>query len=167
MVYTGGAHVMPDQERTTERETEPSIPTLDDLSWRHFRLGWGLLCVSVAFGLVLDSLHAFKVGFYLDVGAETRRLMWTLAHAHGIGLGLLHLGQGATLRCGLLASASERLRRGSACLVWASALIPLGFFLGGLGTHDADPSIGVFLVPAGGLVLLAGVVSVAVEIFRA
>ena len=46
-----------------------------------------------ALGLLLESLHGFKVRAYLDVTNETRRLMWTLAHAHGtvLGLGLLAL----------------------------------------------------------------------------
>jgi len=35
-------------------------------------------------------------------------------------------------------------------------LLPLGFFLGGFFTHGGDPGIGVFLVPAGELLLIAG-----------
>jgi hypothetical protein len=140
-------------------------PVLDELARRHFRFGWILLCTFVALGAVLDSLHAFKIGFYLDVGAETRRFMWTLAHAHGLGLGLLHIGYGATLRSGML-RAGDRLRRASACLAWAAVLIPTGFFLGGIAARGADPSLGVFLVPAGGLLLLAGVLGVTAELGR-
>ena len=140
--------------------------TLEELTRRHFRFGWVLLCVFVAFGALLDFMHAFKSGLYLDVGSETRRLMWTLAHAHGLGLGLLHLATGATLRAGMFAAASARLRLGSACLVWASVLIPTGFLLGGIAPQNADPSIGVFLVPVGGLVLLTGVFSTTAELFH-
>ena len=35
-------------------------------------------------GLVLETLHGFKIGAYLDVSNETRRLMWRLAHVHGL-----------------------------------------------------------------------------------
>jgi hypothetical protein len=155
------AHVM------TETTTAAAAPTLQQLTVRHFRFGWGALCTFVLLGAVLDSLHAFKIGFYLDVGAETRRFMWTLAHAHGLGFGLLHLGQAATLRADFWRAASVRLRLASSCLIWASVLMPLGFFLGGIATHGSDPSIGVFLVPIGGLVLLVAVTSTALEVFQA
>src|SRR3954454_16279115 len=97
--------------------------TLEDLVRRHFRFGGMLLSVFVAFGAVLDTMHAFKIGLYLDVGNETRRFMWTLAHAHGLGLGILHVALGATFRAGMVSDLSQRLRRGSACLVWAAVLI--------------------------------------------
>src|SRR5438132_2421685 len=58
---------------------------------RHLRFGWWSLLAFATFGLVLESLHGFKVGAYLDVSNETRRLMWTLAHAHGSLLGLAHV----------------------------------------------------------------------------
>lgn len=158
--------------RLTERAitataVSSSAPSLEQLRTRHLRFGWASLCTFVALGVVLDSLHAFKVGFYLDVGAETRRFMWTLAHAHGLGFGVLHLIQASLLRADAFPSASARLRLASACLVWASILMPLGFFLGGIATHGGDPSIGVFLVPAGGLVLLSAVGLSALEAFRA
>ena len=59
---------------------------------RHLRFGWWSLATFGLLGLVLETLHGFKVGAYLDVSNETRRLMWTLAHAHGTLLGLVHLG---------------------------------------------------------------------------
>ena len=67
------------------------------LAQRHFRWGWWCLLVFVGLGVVLETLHAFKVPSYLNVGNETRRLMWTLAHAHGTLLALVHLAFGATL----------------------------------------------------------------------
>src|ERR1041384_1548243 len=53
------------------------------LAQRHFRWGWWCLLLFVGLGVVLETMHAFKVSSYLNVGNETRRLMWTLAHAHG------------------------------------------------------------------------------------
>lgn len=50
---------------------------------RHLRFGWWSLLFFLTFGLGLETLHGLKVGWYLDVENETRRLMWTLAHAHG------------------------------------------------------------------------------------
>jgi hypothetical protein len=152
---------------TTAPREALAAPSIDQLALRHFRFGWGALCLFVALGVVLDGLHAFKIGFYLDVGTETRRFMWTLAHAHGLGLGLLHVALAATLRAQLFQGATSRLRFASASLTWASVLMPLGFFLGGIAAHGSDPSIGVFLVPVGGLVLLAAVASTAFELFRA
>ena len=58
----------------------------------HLRSAWLGLLVFVTFGIALELLHAFKSEAYLGVHNETRRLMWTLAHAHGVGLSLVHLG---------------------------------------------------------------------------
>ena len=57
-----------------------------------------LLDAFAILGLTLEGLHGFKVRFYLDTSNETRRLMWTLAHAHGIGLALVHIVFGLMLR---------------------------------------------------------------------
>src|SRR5207245_9394239 len=65
---------------------------------RHLRIGWWSLLVFATLGLVLESLHGFKVRAYLDVSNETRRLMWTLAHAHGTLLGVVNVLFGLTLR---------------------------------------------------------------------
>ena len=55
-----------------------------ELAVRHLRFGWASLFVFATLGVGLELLHGFKVGLYLDVGNETRRLLWTLAHAHGV-----------------------------------------------------------------------------------
>ena len=52
-------------------------------SRRHVRFGWWSLLLFTTFGLILEVFHGFKVRAYLDLSTETRRLMWTLAHAHG------------------------------------------------------------------------------------
>ncbi|MFQ5492069.1 MAG: hypothetical protein ACE5GE_15235, partial [Phycisphaerae bacterium] len=61
------------------------------LARRHLCFGWWSLLLFVAMGLVLESLHGFKVRFYLDVDNQTRRLMWTLCHAHGTLLAVIHI----------------------------------------------------------------------------
>src|SRR5882757_6559314 len=69
---------------------------------RHLRFGWWTLLIFLTAGLALEALHGLKIGAYLNVSNETRRLMWTLAHAHGTLLGLVHLGFAATIRFGPL-----------------------------------------------------------------
>jgi hypothetical protein len=127
------------------------------------RTGWIALLVFVTLGTVLEALHAFKSGAYLGVGNETRRLMWTLAHAHGIGLALVHLGFGATLRA-LFVDVQPRLSTASRLLTWSTVLLPGGFFLGGIGTYGGDPGLGIFLVPVGALLLWIAVLLTAMTL---
>ena len=129
-------------------------PTL--LMKRHLRFGWWTLLLFLTLGLILEALHGFKAPLYLNVSNETRRLMWTLAHAHGTLLGLLHLAFASTVR--LLPEWAARERgAASVCLRAATWLMPGGFFLGGMFIHAGDPGLGILLVPAGGLFLFAAV----------
>ena len=116
----------------------------------HLRVGAAALFGFAALGVVLESLHAFKAPWYLGVAGETRRFLFTLAHAHGIGLGLVNLGLAAALPLlpGRLPAAA------SACLVAGTLLIPAGFFAGGLYAHGSDPGLGALLVPPGALLVL-------------
>lgn len=143
--------------------TEPAES--EALRRRHLRLGWTALLVFTTLGLTLEALHAFKSPAYLGVGQETRRLMWTLAHAHGIGLSLLQIAFGATVSH-LSAARAPRLLRASTLLTAASWLLPLGFFLGGIATYDGDPGVGVLLAPIGGALLWVAVLLVAIEASR-
>ena len=127
-----------------------------DYARRHLRFGWWSLLVFLALGLVLEILHGFKVGFYLDVANSTRRLMWTLAHAHGALLGLIHLVFGLSLRAAAVGDPA-RLGLLSRALVGASILLPGGFFLGGVTFYAGDPGVGVALVPVGAVLLLLAV----------
>jgi hypothetical protein len=122
---------------------------------RHLRFGWYALLGFASLGALLEVLHAFKAGFYLDVGSETRRLMWRLAHAHGVLLGLVQLGFAFTLPHAA-EDARRRLECASACLIAAGSLLPLGFFLGGVFATGGDPGLPVLLVPLGIPLLLAG-----------
>lgn len=128
--------------------------TPERLAARHLRLGWLCLLVFLAVGICLEALHGLKVAAYLDLQHAVRRHMWTLAHAHGALLGLLHLGLAATLRAAPALATSRKGQVGARCLTAASALLPLGFFLGGLWHHAGDPGLGVLLVPLGGALLV-------------
>ncbi len=120
------------------------------------QFGWWSLLAFLALGFALEAMHGLKLGFYLDVSNDTRRFLWTLAHAHGALISILHLV------FGLFAAHHDRwpaksLTLASRCLVGAGVLMPLGFFLGGVVVYGGDPSPGIFLVPLGGALLLAAV----------
>ena len=127
---------------------------------RHLRLGWWSLLVFATGGLVLESFHGFKVRAYLDVSNETRRLMWTLAHAHGTLLAVLNVLFGLSLRVApeLTPSKPQRVSR---LLAGATVLVPAGFFLGGVTFYAGDPGVGVLLLPVGALLLLIAIVLIA------
>jgi hypothetical protein len=131
---------------------------------RHLRLGWWMLLFFLSLGIVLEALHGFKVGWYLDVANETRRHLWTLAHAHGTLLGLVHIAFAATLA--MHATGPGRWRPASICLRAAAVLLPGGFFLGGFGMEAGDPGLGILLVPAGAVALFCGVVLVVAALAR-
>ena len=130
------------------------VDTAEALVRRHLRIGYVGLAVFVALGGVLEALHGFKVGFYLDVDNETRRLMWRLAHAHGTLLSLLHVAYALTLK----AAPGAARPLASSLLTAALVLVAGGFFLGGVSVHGGDPSLGVLLVPAGFVALVVSVV---------
>jgi hypothetical protein len=134
--------------------------TTTDYSDRHLRLGWWWLLVFAGLGLILETLHGFKVGAYLNVSNETRRLMWRLAHAHGTLLGAVNILFGLTLRSGI-GSTFRDPRTISWSLISASTLLPVGFFLGGVQFYAGDPGLGVLVVPIGAVMLLAALFLIA------
>jgi hypothetical protein len=121
------------------------------LAHRHLKTGWWSVFVFAGLGLTLETLHGFKVGAYLDVSNETRRLMWTLAHAHGTLLGLVHIAYAVSLPS--LSGANHALI--SRALTLAGVCLPTGFFLGGVQFYAGDPGFGVLLVPVGAVLLLS------------
>ncbi len=125
---------------------------------KHLRFGWRALALFLTLGVVLESLHGFKVGWYLDVSNDTRRLMFRLAHAHGTLLALVNIAAGLTLRA---VNGFQLSRGASPALVWGSILLPMGFLLGGIVTHEGDPGLGIVLVPVGALLLMYAVFSAA------
>jgi hypothetical protein len=110
--------------------------------------------VFATLGLVLESLHGFKVRAYLDVSNETRRLMWTLAHAHGTGLSVVNIVFGLSVRV-VPELMLRRQHLVSPALIGATVLMPAAFFLGGIAFYGGDPGIGVLILPVGALLLLA------------
>jgi hypothetical protein len=127
---------------------------------RHLRFGWWSLLVFVTFGLVLETLHGFKLDLYLNMSNETRRLLWTLAHAHGTALAIVNILFGLALE----RAAIPRLPHVavvSTSLVAASLLLPGGFFLGGVTYYEGDPGLGILLVPPGAVLLIAALFLIA------
>lgn len=115
--------------------------------------GWGAIGLFLLLGMLLELLHLIKAPFYVE--ASIRRELWTLAHAHGTLLGLVNLAFAAT---GMRCLDSEAARARASLLLRAGAtLLPVGFFLGGIANAEGDPSLFILLVPAGALLLLAGV----------
>ena len=135
-----------------DRRTGPAV----DYAGRHLRFGWWSLLAFLCLGFVLELLHGFKAGFYLDVTNEARRLTWTLAHAHGALLGLVHVAWALCLRAFPDLEAGDP-RTVSRCLVGASVLLPGGFFAGGVQLYGGDPGLGIAAVPVGAACLGIGV----------
>lgn len=132
-------------------------------SIRHLRFGWWALAIYICLGIGLETMHGFKIGWYLDVGNEVRRLMFTLGHFHGTMLSLVNIAAGLTIRAvdGCRVSASV-----SWSLIMAAILVPGGFLLGGFLPYDGDPGTGIWLVPLGALLMLYGVIGFALGLVR-
>ena len=137
-----------------------SAGTPSDPAGLHLRAGWWLVVVFVGLGILLEALHGLKIRYYLDVANETRRLLWTLAHAHGVLLGVLNLALAVCLRT-FPELARQDLSLASRCLLAASLLLPAGFWLGGLVVYAGDPGLGIVLVPVGGVLLFVSVLGIA------
>jgi hypothetical protein len=132
----------------------------------HVRLGWWTLLVFIVLGSLLEAFHGFKVQWYLAVTNETRRHLWTLAHAHGTLLALVNIAFGLTLRARPRVAAAPRALASRALFV-ATALLPGGFFLGGSMIYAGDPGLGVLLVPLGAALLALAVFLTAREVAKA
>jgi hypothetical protein len=81
-------------------------------------------------------------------------------------LGLVHVAFAASLPSFRLDAA--RLRLASSSLVFASILLPGGFFLAGIRFYAGDPGLGIVLVPVGAVLLLltAGLAALSVDVNR-
>jgi hypothetical protein len=144
--------------KTEPRPTPSPVATNDEhaeIIRRHLKVGWWGLLLFLTFGIVLEAMHGFKISYYLGVTNQTRRLMWTLAHAHGTLLALINLALAATTR--LLNLPSKQRKLASTLLVSATILMPGGFFLGGLKFYAGDPGFGILLLPLGALFLFTAV----------
>ena len=141
-----------------------------ELVMRHLKIGWMGLLIFLTLGILLETLHGLKLDVYLDVRNSTRRLMWTLAHAHGTLFALIHLAFAFSLtvlgdKNGKLLPAAS-FRTISRCLTGAITFLPLGFLLGGIWVFDGDPGPGIFLVPIGAILLLIGVVRMVIMLAK-
>ena len=114
--------------------------------------------IFLSLGGGLEALHGFKIGWYVDVGNDMRRLMFTLAHAHGTALALVNIAAGLTARRFDNLDFSSSV---TASLIWAGILFPLGFILGGVVTYGGDPGLGIWLVPVAAILLFYSVLSIA------
>ena len=130
---------------------------------RNLRFGWWALLVFLSLGGVLEILHGFKIGWYVDVGNDMRRLMFTLAHAHGTALALVNIAAGLTARS---VQKFELKASASTSLIWSGILFPLGFFLGGVVTYGGDPALGIWLVPVAAILLFYAVIRIALDLSR-
>ena len=138
-------------------------PPVAELADRNLRFGWWSLLVFLSLGAILETLHGFKIGWYVDVGNETRRLMFTLAHAHGTLLALVNIVAGLS---GRIVERFTLRASVSFALIWAAILLPSGFFLGGIVIYDGDPGLGVWLVPAGAALLFYSIAQIALDVSK-
>lgn len=141
------------------------VSNLEHLTRKHLRFGWWSLLVFLSLGVVLEAFHGFKIGYYLDVSNDARRLSFRLGHAHGTLLSLVHVAFALTL-ASRFAPKKGPAERASQLLVAATLLLPGGFLLGGLFAHGGDPGAGVFLVPLGALALFFAVMAIAKNVAR-
>src|SRR6185369_5995254 len=111
----------------------------------------------------LEALHGFKIGWYVDVGNDMRRLMFTLGHAHGTALALVNIAAGLTARRFDNFDLSSSV---TISLIWAGILFPVGFILGGIVTYGGDPGLGIWLVPVAAILLFYSVLSIALAISK-
>jgi hypothetical protein len=147
-----------DKAKPTEGTAEADL-TDGELVRRHLAFGWWSLAVFTTIGLVLEAAHGLKLGWYLDVTSATRRLSFTLGHAHGTLLGLVNLAFALSLPHAKLSAVTAA--RASFALRAATVLMPLGFLLGGIIFYGGDPGFAIILVPPSGALLVVGLVMVA------
>ena len=130
---------------------------------RNLRFGWWWLLIFLSLGGALEALHGFKIGWYVDVGNDVRRLMLTLGHAHGTALAVVNIAAGLTAR----QFKNFDYRPGvSIALMWSGILFPVGFILGGVVTYGGDPGLGIWLVPIAAILLFYSVLSIALNVTR-
>lgn len=134
-------------------------PADEALVRRHLVWGWWSLAVFTTLGLVLEAAHGLKLGWYVDLASATRRLSFTLAHAHGTLLGLVNIAFALSL--GRVKLSPVAAVRASFALRAVTVLLPLGFLLGGVAFYAGDPGLAIVLVPPSGALLVVALVVIA------
>jgi hypothetical protein len=134
------------------------LPDLSRRARQHLVFGWWSLLFFLVLGIGLEALHGFKVPWYLNEAYSARRLVWTLAHAHGVLLALVNVVFAIALRVFTPWSPPALSSR---CLLAASVLVPAGFALGGIDVRGGDPGYGILLLPIGAALLVVAVFSIA------
>jgi hypothetical protein len=142
-----------------EAPTDEANVAHDAIVQRHMRWGWWSLAIFTLLGLLLEAGHGLKLGWYLDVGNATRRLSFTLGHAHGTLLGFANIAYAISLSHASMSAKSAA--RASVALRLATVMMPLGFVLGGVAFYAGDPGFAIALVPPGALLLVIALVLVA------
>lgn len=149
----------PASEHASDDPPPPAAGPDDELVRRHLAFGWWSITIFTALGLILEAAHGLKLGWYLDVSSATRRLSFTLGHAHGTLLGLLNLAFAFSLRHARLTAVAAA--RASFALRAVTVLMPLGFLLGGVVFYAGDPGFAIALVPPSGALLVVALAVVA------
>lgn len=126
------------------------------------RFGWTWLAIFLLGGLALEALHGIKAPWYLD--NHLRRELWVLAHAHGALLALVTLAYAAA--AAPLFADARKLARAGLLLRIGALLVPAGFFFGGIGNSETDPSLFILAVPVGALLVLHALASAALQAWR-
>jgi hypothetical protein len=134
--------------------------SVDELSKKYGQVavhGWLSLAFWISFGLLLESLMAYKSPAYLE--DPQRRELFRLAHAHGSVLGMVLIiaaiwARGIGARLSRLAVVALRL---------GAVVMPLGFLAAGLWHPDSEPGLAIWLVPAGALPLIFSLTSIALS----
>lgn len=116
--------------------------------------GWLSVIVWMSFGLLLETMMAYKSPRYLD--DQQRRELFRLAHAHGALLGLVLVVAALWIR-----RAAKVSRPGLLALRVGAVLLPVGFAFAGVWHPEGDPGFAIWLVPAGALLLIFGLISIA------
>lgn len=148
-----------DKKKRTKSESKPTASPHGTFR-KHMRIGWWSLLFFLSLGLILEAMHGFKLQWYVGADNATRRLMFTLAHAHGTLLALVHIGFALSVQ----AIGFTSTKTSSRCLTLAGILLPAGFLAGGAYTFHGDPGLGILLVPIGGLLLVIGVMMTAMSV---
>ncbi len=121
------------------------------------RQGWISLALWMAFGLLVEGWIGFRTPALLD--DPVRREMFRLAHAHGTLFNVVLIVAAICARLELvtftcLAARAMRL---------AVVLLPGGFLLGGIWHFKNDPGFGVWLVPAGAVLMIFSAIVLALS----